>query len=567
MNKQLAIWSILLIITISLFSILSNNVYSPSSGSTYYEGGTISISWTSSDVGNYIKIELYKSDSYYTTISSNTSNDGYFPWTIPSGYSSSLYYTIRITSLLQSSDYDESSTFYISQKTITVTSPSAGQTIYKGDSCRISWNSEDQNHYFKVELYKNGAFIKTITSSRYSSSNYGYYSWAIPSDLTVGSSYKTKVTDLSNSNIYGFSSSFSIDERSIIITSPAGGEMWYKGEKYTIKWTSKNAGNQVKIEYKKEYDFYYSSIDTYVTNNEEYEWTVSSSLSKNYRYQIKVTSHSYSNIYDISGVFSVDERYIDVKTPSGGEEWCPNEAHLIEWESENVEGQVDIWLLKDDKHILNIAKNVDNNGSYSWSFEKLFSADSDYSIQITSKEYSSVYDKSEKFTIEGQTITIESPRDGDIWHMGAAYDILWESENAGDFVNIQLYNNKEYVMTIASNVENSGEYKWTNVPSDISVGSSYNIRIVSVLNDDVYAFSKGSFTIQENFFEKILGPILIIAAICGIIVVAVVFLKMKGKLFKNKKDKTDKSDFERKPVGSKPELKPEEYDQIWEREQ
>jgi len=576
MNKQLLAVSVVVILTgISFLSVISENVvaapgwitvYSPSSGATYYEGNTIYINWNSADIGNYVRIELYKTGYLFTTISSNTSNDGSYSWTIPNGYSSSSYYTTRVTSISYPSDYDDSDHFYINDKSITVTSPNTGQTLYQGDTHTIRWASENTGYYFKIDLYKSGSYVKTITSSKYSYGDYGSYSWMVPSDLPISSSYKIKITDTSDGSVYGYSGEFSIDKRSIKITSPAGSETWFKGETYTITWTSKNAGNQVSIKYKKEHAYYYSTIDLYESNDGIYEWTIPTNLDLNYNYQIKITSNSYSNVDDISKSFSIDERYIDISSPSWDDKWLPNETHVIEWTSKNAGNQVDIWLLKNDAHYATIATNINNSGSYSWKFQNIFDADSDYKIQIMSKEYNSVYDQSEEFTIGGQTIAITSPANGDTWYKGEAYTITWTSKNAGDYVNIKLYKNGDYYYTIASNVENNGEHKWNKISSDISSDSSYRIRIDSTSYNNIYGLSEGSFTIEETFLQKISGPILIIAIIGSIILVAaVIFFKLKKKWLKSKEDASDTTNLEAsQAVRNNKVINQNEYEHIWE---
>jgi len=575
MNRQLVVSLTLSILLFTcFFSLICDevnaspgvtSVYSPASGETYYEGGSLSIEWTYSTVAKYVKIELFKSGSYYTTISSNRSNNGYYYWIIPSGYSSSSYYKIRVTSLLDDIDYAESGPFYINEKTITVTYPSSGQTLYKGDTQAIGWTSEDTMHYFKIELYKGSSSLRTINSNLYSSSINGYYSWIIPSDLSLGSNYKIKVTDLSNSNIYGYSGEFTLDERYIEITSPHGGETWFIGETYDIKWDSKNAGSSVSIKYKKEYDYSYNTITYSTNNNKSYKWTIPSGLNKNYNYQIKITSNSYSNIEDTSSSFSIDQRYIEVKTPRFGNEWLSDETHVIEWESENAGEYVDILLIKNNNYYATIATNIKNNGTYSWEFENIAS-DSNYQIQINSKEYSSAYDRSEIFTISGRTITVKSPADGDVWYKGESYDITWEQENSGDYVDIKLYRDGDYVKTIASNLKNNGKYRWNKIPSDLELGSSYQIWVGSVENKDVYAFSEGSFTIDETFFQKILNSVFFIIIIAVVIIsAAVVFLKVRKKWLKPDKNTpaTASLEFNQKAFG-KTDISHEEYDQIWE---
>ena len=103
-----------------------------------------------------------------------------------------------------------------------------------------------------------------------------------------------------------------------------------------------------------------------------------------------------------------------------------------------------IWLLKNDVYYATITTNINNSGNYSWVFDNKFDSDSDYKIQIMSYDYNSVYSESQKFTIGGQSITIISPNEGDIWYKGQSYEIRWTSENAGKYVNIKLYKQASY---------------------------------------------------------------------------------------------------------------------------
>lgn len=570
MNKQLiTVGTITLLLGITAISIISNTViaspgsiyvYTPSSGSTYYEGDIVLITWTSSD--NYVKIELYRGGNYYSTISLNTSNVGSYSWVIPSGYSSSYYYKIRVINLGNENEYDDSGSFYINKKSITVSSPSSGETWYKGESYTIRWDSENAGSYVKIQ-YKLGSSYYTIISSTY---NDGSYSWLIPSTLSSSSSYQIKITSTSDSSIYGHSGYFSIGERSITITSPSGGETWYRGETYTITWTSENAGSHVRIQYKIGYNTYYYTIVSSTSNDGSYEWAIPNSLSLSSQYKIKITSYTYSNVYDISEYFSIDQRYIDVESPSRYDKWYPNETYTITWDSENAGNHVDIRLYKNGVYCTTIASNQNNSGSYIWTVPSIFSSDSDYTIEIRSKEYSSVYDYSDEFSIGGRSITIASPNDGETWYKGESYTITWESENAGPYVDIELYKDGERYLTIDSNVENSGIYFWeilSNPPS----GSSYQIKITSSSYSNVYAYSEGNFTIEETFFQQLTTPLLVI------IIIIVAIATAYTVIIKIRKEKMPKPDenaanmqqlMQPQSQFDKTEISQEEYDQIWE---
>jgi len=544
------------------------SIYSPSSGVTYYDSDTIHIQWTSSGVGNYVKIELYKSGYLESIIASNTTNsnnyNNNFYWQVPNGQTTSSYYKIRITSLSNSLDYQETGYFSIKKKSITVTSPSTGQILYHGDNHYIRWTAENVGNNFKIELYENNVYYKTIISSVYSSSTYKSYSWTVPSDLLTDKSYTIKIISTSYSDTYDFSSSFTIGERYIQITSPSGGGTLFRGETYVISWDSKNAGNYVSIKYKQQYLYNYNLIDNSETNDGKYEWTIPSNLDVGKSYQIKITSNYYSNIYDVSDIFYLDERYININSPKFDNKWLPNETHYIKWDSKNAGSKVNIWLLKNDVYYATIATNVNNSGNYSWIFANKFDSSSDYKIQIMSNDYNSVYSESQRFTIGGQSITIISPKDGDIWYKGQSCEIKWTSENAGGYVNINLYKNGKLYYSIESNTKNDGSFTWEKIPKDIDSENSYQIKIESVEFSDISGISTGNIAIDETFFQKITGPVIIIMIIAGACIgLFIFFKKFKTKIFKTKEEKQTVMQ-QKIPNINYSNLNQDEYENIWE---
>ena len=281
----------------------------PSDGETWDTEDTQTITWDSENAGSNVKIELYKSGSYVSTITSSTSNDGSHSWTVPSSLTSSLYYKIKITSTTYSIVYDYSDYFSINQlsRYIIVTSPSYGETWYKGEIETIIWNSLNAGSNVKI-LYRIDSYYYTIKSS---TSNDGSYSWTIPSSLSTSSSYKIKISSTSYSNVEDESDYFSIeDEPSIYVKSANSGETGYNGEKYTITWSSVNSGSNVKIELYKN-GKYHSTIISSTSNDGRYTWTIPTSISSSSSYKIKITSASNSNVYDYSNNYlTIKETWI-----------------------------------------------------------------------------------------------------------------------------------------------------------------------------------------------------------------------------------------------------------------
>jgi outer membrane protein assembly factor BamB len=88
-------------------------VTSPNGGESWQPGTSHSITWTSSgNVGSYVKIELYKGGSFNRTITSSTTNDDSYTWTVPSTQTTGTDYKIEITSTTNSSYYDDSDSYF-----------------------------------------------------------------------------------------------------------------------------------------------------------------------------------------------------------------------------------------------------------------------------------------------------------------------------------------------------------------------------------------------------------------------------------------------------------------------
>ena len=69
-KKLIIITSLLIFASICTFSLNSEiaqaapgyiNIYTPSSSDIWFKGGSYTIYWNSEDVGNYVRIELYRS--------------------------------------------------------------------------------------------------------------------------------------------------------------------------------------------------------------------------------------------------------------------------------------------------------------------------------------------------------------------------------------------------------------------------------------------------------------------------------------------------------------------------
>jgi hypothetical protein len=211
-------------------------VTSPNGGESWERGSTHNITWDwVGNPGPYVKIEVYKGSSLYSTITTSTTNDGSYSWTIPSGtaYAIGSNYWIKITSTEPTGWYDESDNYFsiIAPPSITVTSPNGGESWERGSTHNVTWSSAGAaGSDVQIELYKGGSPYRGIISS---TPNNGSYSWTILSSETAGSDYKIKVTSTSDSSYYDYSDS------DFSITAPPG-TLQFKSSTYTV---AENAGS------------------------------------------------------------------------------------------------------------------------------------------------------------------------------------------------------------------------------------------------------------------------------------------------------------------------------------
>ena len=88
-------------------------VISPNGGEVWEKNKTYEIKWApGSNTGTMARITLWSGGSLYTTIVSDTENDGSFLWTISSSIPTASDYRVRITSLSNQSIYDLSDNYF-----------------------------------------------------------------------------------------------------------------------------------------------------------------------------------------------------------------------------------------------------------------------------------------------------------------------------------------------------------------------------------------------------------------------------------------------------------------------
>ncbi len=463
-------------------------VTSPNGGESWVNGSTHEITWNT-DVPGDVRIKLYHNNSYYLFLAVVPASSGTYSWT--PNYPDENY-TIRVESISTNQD-DYSDDFFEINNDFAVNLPNGGEEYNWSDNLIIKWNdtvAED----VKIELFKNGSFDQTIISSTPSNGNNGYFEWDIPDDIAGGSDYKVKITSLTTGSVYDFSDAdFTINAKSITLTSPNGGENWSAGTTKEITWTYNFGQGNVKIELYK--SGLLSSTITSQANHGSYSWLIPESQTAGNDYKVMLKSNDILSISDISDdTFTI--KAITVTSPNGGENWAKGSSQTITWTGASKTNNVKIELYLNESFVSTIASSTPNDGSFVWVIGSGVASSNQYKIKITTLDGASQNDLSDNnFTISEQSyfVTVTSPNGGENWQVGSTHTITW-TDNLPDDVKILLYKGLNVDHCIIASTPSDGSYSWT-IPAGQTLGANYRVRISGNTNF-VLDYSNSYFTIS-----------------------------------------------------------------------
>lgn len=232
----------------SIFSIVNPpgiTLLSPNGGETWFNNSSQNITWNAS-YSTKVKLEYSINDSIWVTINNNISSiSGFYLWNLSGLNSTQL--KVRITDT-DFPEYGDTSNNFFAVRNIPqliITSPNGSETWYNNNTKNITWTSSNSSQVNIAYSTNDSIWIPVATNIV---SSAGTYAWALP---TINStSVKVKITDAVFINYMDKSDAvFSIlNPKTIIVTSPNGGETWYNNSPNTITWNSTNVAN-VKLNY------------------------------------------------------------------------------------------------------------------------------------------------------------------------------------------------------------------------------------------------------------------------------------------------------------------------------
>jgi len=421
-------------------------------------------------------------------------------------------------------DFDESDDWFSitgiaeEEESITVISPNGGEELAGGTRAAIMWTGEgledesisiflqsyDQNGdiiYLREEWKEDPAGLYYVIADWISASvkdlahlgseEYGTL-WFIPEDINkrfkkTPTYFKIIITERTRMGIKDESDDWfrisgegaeEVEEESITIISPNGGEEWAGGTRIEITWTGKGLKDKSvaiylhgydrdgkKIYLKEKYWPAPGVIRSYYPITEEISattklahlspdeygdlWFIPEDLNAKFEkvptyYKIWIglkgvhpaVVDESDDWFSITGI-TEEREYISVISPNGGEKWEAGKTHTIKWKAKGLE-KIDI-KLKDYKYtqpqLISIASGVSaSSGEYSWHIPigglTGIPEGEKYKIFISEPNglpYAVTPDESDDYFSIVEPIKITSPKLRNEWTIGENNTIQWQS--------------------------------------------------------------------------------------------------------------------------------------------
>jgi len=458
----------------------------PNATSTWLNGETRYIMWTSSGSSGYVRLELYKGADLLCAVAASAPDNETYTWVVSDcggGYATN--YRMKISDAANPSCSAYSDYFTIGEPcSFVFSNPTTTSAWLNGQTRYILWEPRGASAYVKLDLYKGASLICPIAVS---TDNDGSFAWLV-SDCGGGfdSDYRVKITDSVDGACYAFSEYFVIGEAcKIIVTNPFVGTKWFNGDARNIMWEKSGGSGTVNIQlYKAATPL--CTIASGAPNTGYFAWLVDDcggGYSVEYRVRITDSADPVCTAY--SDLFSIGEPCaFDITNPYSSSKWLNGDNRSILWTPSGGSANVKLELYQADAFLCTIAASTPNDGSYAWNVSDCYGEYStEYRVKVTDSADENCYAYSDLFTI-GQpcALTVTNPYSGSTWIVGQARTILWNHTGGSGTVNIELYKADTLLCAIASGTPNDGSYSWAVSDCRGGTSSEYRIRVVDAAN-------------------------------------------------------------------------------------
>ncbi len=362
---------------------------------------------------------------------SNIAGDRYFTVNIPEQGVYGLVVYKR-----GSTGWEKPTTYRIAaaRKAIYLLTPNGGETLGLGEVCPITWeNFGTQGSTVNIKISRDGGFTWSTIADNVA--NMGVYNWTVSGKVT----YYGKIRIERHAGNYADNSdaNFSIINRDITVTSPAGGESWLFNTAQSITWNSNGVTGNVKIELSRNSGSTWETVAASTPNDGTHPWTVTLPGSANCR--VRVTSLDAPACFDTSDAnFTISGPTVQVTSPNGGEAWARGDVRNITWTSANLTTPVAIDISRNNGSTWEaIIASTPNDGSHDWTVAGAVSTQC--LVRVRSVDYAEASDTSDAaFSIGQRSIELTSPAPYAQLEIGSTMDVVWTGEALEGPIKIEL---------------------------------------------------------------------------------------------------------------------------------
>ena len=262
-----------------------------------------------------------------------------------------------------------------------------------------------------------------------------------------------------------------LEDSTLTVTSPNGGERWEAGSTEDITWSSTGYIDNVNIEFSADGGVSWEAIAAPTTNDGLHQWTVPEGLSANCLIRIGDIDGTPADVTD--GVFSIVEASsVTLTSPNGGESLEVGASHNITWNTTGMIASIKIeYSIDNGSTWKDIAISTANNGSFKWNVPDNPSDNCLVRISDNDGEGNASDVSDAVFSIvpsSNPTITVISPNGGESLNVGETHKITWRSTGTVGNVKIEYSPDKGSTWRqIVVSTPNDGGFSW-QVPAQPS---------------------------------------------------------------------------------------------------
>ncbi len=270
-----------------------------------------------------------------------------------------------------------------------------------------------------------------------------------------------------------------------------------------ITWTPSTFFSNVDLFYSTNNGVSWTTINTNLTNNGTYNWTIPNNITPSTQCLIKAANTSDNTVFDVSdNVFTIFPG-ITVNTPNGGESWVGGcTQYVINWKRSPCIGNVNIkYSTNGGTSWSNVVNNIANTGtvtttqSYTWTTPQITSTQT--RIKVEASSYTATINdmSNSNFTITPivQDITVTAPNGGEVITGGSTYVVTWTVQpSSSGFYNVQWWNGSTWTNLVTNTTATS--YTW-NVPNAAPTKPNCLISVTDAVQNCKTDQSNAVFTV------------------------------------------------------------------------